>query len=251
MRGGRRSGCSRPASARRTSSAFSLVPLATHNQRGRGTLLVGTESPVDAVDLVDIVERSMSAPCTSCSSAPTSYSSSSTRISGRASSRTRFALRSRRRSPRTPSSTTPTSSFPPGQSRDDPRPRRARRAGGTVGELRAELESGAAGGTQTELAEWLRSDSTGDARARVDRRRTDLGSPWHVIVLNDNHNTFEGVAAALSRVLPGVSYEQGTPAGRHDSQRGPGHRLVRPPRAGRALLGRLKDSGLTMAPLEQ
>ena len=28
---------------------------------------------------------------------------------------------------------------------------------GTVGELRAELESGAAGGTQTELAEWLRS----------------------------------------------------------------------------------------------
>jgi GTP cyclohydrolase-4 len=28
---------------------------------------------------------------------------------------------------------------------------------GTVGELRAELASGAAGGTQTELAEWLRS----------------------------------------------------------------------------------------------
>ena len=39
-----------------------LVPLATHNQRGRGTLLVGTETPVDAVDLVDVVERSMSAP---------------------------------------------------------------------------------------------------------------------------------------------------------------------------------------------
>jgi MptA/FolE2 family GTP cyclohydrolase len=39
-----------------------LVPLATHNQRGRGTLLVGTEQPVDAVDLVGIVERSMSAP---------------------------------------------------------------------------------------------------------------------------------------------------------------------------------------------
>jgi GTP cyclohydrolase IV len=39
-----------------------LVPLATHNQRGRGTLLVGTERSVDAVDLVGIVERSMSAP---------------------------------------------------------------------------------------------------------------------------------------------------------------------------------------------
>ena len=39
-----------------------LVPIATHNQRGRGTLLVGTASDVDAETLVDLVERSMSAP---------------------------------------------------------------------------------------------------------------------------------------------------------------------------------------------
>jgi MptA/FolE2 family GTP cyclohydrolase len=39
-----------------------LVPLATHNQRGRGTLYVGTESPVNAEQLVAIVEGSMSAP---------------------------------------------------------------------------------------------------------------------------------------------------------------------------------------------
>jgi GTP cyclohydrolase IV len=39
-----------------------LVPLATHNQRGRGTLYVGTELELDALDLVSIVERSMSAP---------------------------------------------------------------------------------------------------------------------------------------------------------------------------------------------
>ena len=39
-----------------------LVPIATHNQRGRGTLLVGTASELDAEDLVGIVERSMSAP---------------------------------------------------------------------------------------------------------------------------------------------------------------------------------------------
>ncbi len=39
-----------------------LVPLATHNQRGRGTLYVGTEQAVNAEDLVDIVERSMSSP---------------------------------------------------------------------------------------------------------------------------------------------------------------------------------------------
>ena len=39
-----------------------LVPIATHNQRGRGTLLVGTTNELDADDLMGIVERSMSAP---------------------------------------------------------------------------------------------------------------------------------------------------------------------------------------------
>ena len=39
-----------------------LVPLATHNQRGRGTLLLGTQLRLDAEDLVDIVEHSMSSP---------------------------------------------------------------------------------------------------------------------------------------------------------------------------------------------
>ncbi len=39
-----------------------LVPLATHNQRGRGTLLVGSERPLNAFDLLRIVEGSMSAP---------------------------------------------------------------------------------------------------------------------------------------------------------------------------------------------
>jgi len=39
-----------------------LVPIATHNQRGRGTLLVGTTSEIDAETLVALVERSMSAP---------------------------------------------------------------------------------------------------------------------------------------------------------------------------------------------
>jgi GTP cyclohydrolase-4 len=40
-----------------------LVPLATHNQRGRGTLYVGTaRSGINAETLVEIVEESMSAP---------------------------------------------------------------------------------------------------------------------------------------------------------------------------------------------
>ncbi len=39
-----------------------LVPLATHNQRGKGTLLIGTEATINAEHLVEIVERSMSSP---------------------------------------------------------------------------------------------------------------------------------------------------------------------------------------------
>jgi GTP cyclohydrolase I/GTP cyclohydrolase-4 len=39
-----------------------LVPLATHNQRGKGTLLVGTDADINAEHLVEIVEHSMSSP---------------------------------------------------------------------------------------------------------------------------------------------------------------------------------------------
>jgi GTP cyclohydrolase-4 len=39
-----------------------LVPLATHNQRGRGTLFVGSEERVNAEQLVSVVESSMSSP---------------------------------------------------------------------------------------------------------------------------------------------------------------------------------------------
>src|SRR5881397_2725987 len=39
-----------------------LVPIATHNQRGRGTLYVGSEHPVNAEELAAIVEGSMSSP---------------------------------------------------------------------------------------------------------------------------------------------------------------------------------------------
>jgi GTP cyclohydrolase-4 len=40
--------------------AVDVIPIATHNQRGRGTLIVGTEATVHAEDLVHIVEGAMS-----------------------------------------------------------------------------------------------------------------------------------------------------------------------------------------------
>ena len=39
-----------------------LVPVATHNQRGRGTLYIGSDHPVNAEQLAGIVEGSMSSP---------------------------------------------------------------------------------------------------------------------------------------------------------------------------------------------
>ena len=35
------------------------------------------------------------------------------------------------------------------------------------------------------------------------------GDAWRVIVLNDNHNTFEGVAFALAQTIPGIDYDKG------------------------------------------
>ena len=45
-----------------TERILRLVPVATHNQRGRGTLFVGTAQPINAERLVEIVEHSMSSP---------------------------------------------------------------------------------------------------------------------------------------------------------------------------------------------
>ena len=80
---------------------------------------------------------------------------------------------------------------------------------------------------------------------------SSLGEPWRVIVLNDNHNTFEGVAAALSRVLPGISYDQGLRIA--DRIHSTGRAIVW---SGHKELAELywtglRESGLTMAPLEQ
>lgn len=47
-------------SAEQAERVLEIVPLATHNQRGRGTLIVGTDQPVRAEDLVHIVEGAMS-----------------------------------------------------------------------------------------------------------------------------------------------------------------------------------------------
>ena len=86
---------------------------------------------------------------------------------------------------------------------------------------------------------------------RVDEPGTGLDHNWRVIVLNDDHNTFEGVAAALSRVLPGVSYDQGMAMANkiHNTGRAVVWTGAREP--AELYWEQLKEAGLTMAPLEQ
>ena len=72
-----------------------------------------------------------------------------------------------------------------------------------------------------------------------------------MIVLNDDHNTFEGVAHALAAVLPGVGFDQGmTLANRIHST---GRAIVWSGHKEQAELywEQLRGHGLTMAPLER
>lgn len=76
-----------------------------------------------------------------------------------------------------------------------------------------------------------------------------LGRPVSVIVMNDNHNTFEGVATILSQFVPGVDYAKGMQfattihnSGQATVWRGDHERAE-------LIWDQLKGAGLTMAPL--
>ena len=86
---------------------------------------------------------------------------------------------------------------------------------------------------------------------RVAGPDTGLGGAWRVIVLNDDHNTFEGVSGALARTLPGVTIDQGL--GLAQKIHNTGQAIVWSGHREQAELywTGLKESGLTMAPLEQ
>jgi ATP-dependent Clp protease adaptor protein ClpS len=88
-----------------------------------------------------------------------------------------------------------------------------------------------------------------------EERRAGAGagsdSAWRVIVKNDDHNTFEGVAFALSATIPGVSYDRGMAFANRIHRSGlavvwSGHREL-----AEHYWEELRGLGLTMAPLEQ
>jgi ATP-dependent Clp protease adaptor protein ClpS len=80
---------------------------------------------------------------------------------------------------------------------------------------------------------------------------SDLGGEWRVIVLNDDHNTFDHVAHTLARFIPGVSVDTGFAFA--DRIHNTGRAIVWSGQQEQAELywEQLRDAGLTMAPLER
>jgi ATP-dependent Clp protease adaptor protein ClpS len=87
-------------------------------------------------------------------------------------------------------------------------------------------------------------------RPRIGGPGSGLGG-WRVIVLNDDHNTFDHVAKTLARVIPGVSLDKGHALA--DQIHNSGQAIVWSGAREPAELywQQLKDAGLTMAPLEE
>ena len=88
-------------------------------------------------------------------------------------------------------------------------------------------------------------------RVRPGGPGSGVGDAWRVIVLNDNHNTFDGVASALAHVIPGVDYERGLQLANKIHNNGQalvwsGHR-----EQAELYWEQLNGFGLTMAPLER
>jgi len=78
-----------------------------------------------------------------------------------------------------------------------------------------------------------------------------LGGEWRVIVLNDDHNTFDHVAYTLARYIPGMTVDAGFAIA--DRIHNTGRAIVWSGHQEQAELywEQLRDAGLTMAPLER
>jgi ATP-dependent Clp protease adaptor protein ClpS len=88
-------------------------------------------------------------------------------------------------------------------------------------------------------------------KPRIAGPGTGEGGDWRVIVLNDDHNTFDHVARTLARVIPSVSLDQGYRIA--DQIHNTGRALVWSGQREPAELywEQLSSAGLTMAPLER
>jgi ATP-dependent Clp protease adaptor protein ClpS len=94
------------------------------------------------------------------------------------------------------------------------------------------------------------------ATETIERPRTGgpgsgLGGAWRVIVLNDDHNTFDHVAKTLARVIPGVTIDAGYRFADRIHSRGQAIVWTGEREQAELYWEQLESAGLTMAPLER
>ena len=77
-----------------------------------------------------------------------------------------------------------------------------------------------------------------------------LGGNWLVIVLNDDHNTFDHVAATIARVIPGATLDAGYRFADQIHNRGRAIVWSGQKEPAELYWEQLDSAGLTMAPLE-
>jgi ATP-dependent Clp protease adaptor protein ClpS len=85
---------------------------------------------------------------------------------------------------------------------------------------------------------------------RVGGPGSGLGGPWRVVVLNDDHNTFDHVAETLAHVIPGVSLADGYRLADGIHNHGCAIVWSGPREDAEQYWEELDDAGLTMGPLE-
>jgi ATP-dependent Clp protease adaptor protein ClpS len=85
---------------------------------------------------------------------------------------------------------------------------------------------------------------------RLGRPCSGLGGPWRVVVLNDDHNTFDHVAETLARFIPGISLADGYRLADRIHTTGCAIVWSGPREDAEEYWELLDDAGLTMGPLE-
>jgi ATP-dependent Clp protease adaptor protein ClpS len=88
-------------------------------------------------------------------------------------------------------------------------------------------------------------------RPRISGPGSGLGGNWRVIVLNDDHNTFDHVATSLARCIPGMSIEKGYAMANRIHNAGQAIVWTGMKEPAELYWEQLHAAGLTMAPLEQ
>jgi ATP-dependent Clp protease adaptor protein ClpS len=85
---------------------------------------------------------------------------------------------------------------------------------------------------------------------RVGLPGSGTGGLWRVVVLNDDHNTFDHVAETLARVIPGITLAEGYRYADRIHNAGCAIVWSGPREDAESYWVQLEGAGLTMAPLE-